>query len=61
MSEYMKAFKERTGYVSLKEEYMAAMSNLQEKMDKNPEMDIADMDQYLYNAEEEENEESEVF
>ena len=55
------AFKDKTGYVSWKEEYLAAMSNLQEKMNKNPEMNIPDMDLYLYDTEEEDYEEGEVF
>ena len=58
MSEYMKEFKESTGYMSLKDEYLLAVKKLQNEFQSNltastPE----DMDQYVLEAEEGDEEE----
>ena len=59
MSEYMNLFKQDTGNVSLKEEYVAATTKLHDKFEQNPDMDAPlDMGQYVIDTEEEDTEEN---
>ena len=57
MSDYMKEFKQQTGYMSLKEEYVRAMTKVQEKFDNNMEVEKPeDMDEYFAEAIEDDDE-----
>ena len=61
MSEYMKELKEKTGYISLKEEYLNSMKKLHEKFDNDLNMQKPeDMDQYVIDGEDEEDEQVEA-
>ena len=47
MSDYMRVFKERTGYISLKEEYLQSMTKLHDKFDNLEILKPEDMDQFV--------------
>ena len=56
MSDYMREFKAKTGYISLKEEYLKSIKKLHEKFDNLEMQKPEDMDQFVIDGEEKEDE-----